>query len=268
MTTLRILFHGFIITARNVSNTIFGTSYPIPVITIDITNKCNMRCKFCYYAKDRCEKELSDTEWEQTVKKYRKKGYRFALWAGGEPMIRAPLLKKLTKYFDLNIIYTNGSWLLAKLPNTTYFISVDGNREMYEKQRGNYYEKVIKNINEYDGKIVIDMTVNRENMVSIEEHADIWCNNSKVKGVIYDLYSPSNKEDSELVLTEDDKSFHSMLMHSSKNMESRLEKKVFWTISIMTKNTYHCITPFYYVRYSPIRKYVSLHDLYLTLVLL
>lgn len=203
MHILPILLHGFNISAMALANTWLGTNLPIKVLTVDITNKCNMRCKFCYYARERGGSELSDTEWEERIRKYRKSGYRFALWAGGEPMVRVQLMKKLVSYFDLNVIFTNGSWPLIKLPNTTYFISIDGNREMYEKQRGMYYDKVKENIEKYDGKVVVDMTINAENMESIEEHAETWALHPKVKAVIYDLYTRELDEVSGLGLTEE-----------------------------------------------------------------
>lgn len=205
MRIVPIFFHGFSISLRALANTWLGTNLPIKVLTVDITNKCNMRCKFCYYAREKGVHELSDNEWEEKIKEYRKRGYKFALWAGGEPMVRAQLLKRLVSHFDLNIIYTNGSWPLIKLPNTIYFISVDGNRELYEKQRGMYYDKVKKNIEEHDGKVIIDMTINAENMDSIEEHADTWANNSKVKAVIYDMYTGETNESSSLCLSEEQK---------------------------------------------------------------
>lgn len=113
---------------------------PIPTNTLQIfiTNKCNMRCKACFYAHNLGRKELLFRDYKKILLKYSRK-IRKVIILGGEPT----LYKNLNKAIDFNTslglrttVYTNGFNLKilknVDLSKTTIRIGVYG-AELSEK---------------------------------------------------------------------------------------------------------------------------------------
>ena len=90
---------------------------------IDITNRCNLRCRHCYfYAHDYEEKpELSDHEWIEKLESLKDTDFPFyqCSWIGGEPLLRKDLIERGMKYFKSNVIATNGTIELPPGPTST-----------------------------------------------------------------------------------------------------------------------------------------------------
>ncbi len=83
---------------------------PINTLQLFITNKCNLRCRGCFYADKLGNTEMSFEEYKKNVLQYRDQVQKVIL-LGGEPTIHSELEKMLKFNQDLNLkttIYTNG----------------------------------------------------------------------------------------------------------------------------------------------------------------
>ncbi len=62
-----------------------------PYATVELTERCNIRCKHCYYFKDERGrlKDLPDQEiLTRLAELQRRYGIKAMSWAGGEPLLR------------------------------------------------------------------------------------------------------------------------------------------------------------------------------------
>lgn len=173
------------------------TGLPSPIgISIDITNKCNLKCKHCYFQRENYKEELDDGAWMNKLKSIKKryKSILQASWCGGEPLLRKELVEKGIKLFRYNIIITNGILPLPKWPDCVFKVSVDGTKQFHEEIRGNgTYDKIKQNINRKDIKIEIACILNRLNYRSIREMINEW-SKTYVRGIHFGFYSPTKRE--------------------------------------------------------------------------
>jgi len=189
--TVRLLIYSPIhITSLLLKGHFWG---PLSLVT-EITSKCNLDCPLCYWKERSKKKELTDKEWIKKVDKIitEHPGLSRAVWAGGEPMLRLNLLKKLSRNFLHNTIVTNGTIPLRKIRNTEYRVSIDGTKEYFEKQRGSGYDKIKSNIIGSDaGKIVINCLISRINESCLEDFVAEWTKIRKVKEIKFSFYTPN-----------------------------------------------------------------------------
>lgn len=119
-------------------------------LSIDITNKCNIRCLHCYnysgenlYIKD----ELTDKELIKLIDDICKMKPFNVCFCGGEPLLRKDILLKLVKKLSDNEInssvVTNGILLTKDVARElkeagigNVQISLDGKKESHERLRG------------------------------------------------------------------------------------------------------------------------------------
>ncbi len=165
------------------------------ISSFDITNRCNLRCKHCYFfAHDYSEKaELTNEQWIEKLEALRKTDFPFyqCSWIGGEPLLRQDLIEMGMPYFKSNLIATNGTLELPNWPDVNFYISVDGPKEMHDDIRGaGAYEKTRKNAtNRPDLKIIVSMVVNKENYVGIERFLEEWYDTG-IKACLFQIYTP------------------------------------------------------------------------------
>ena len=119
--------------------------------SIDVTNRCNLRCQHCYFfAEDHDnEKELSIDKWIEKLDAMKAAGHAMMLctWVGGEPMMRKKLIEVGRHYFKHNTIVTNGTVELPDWDNCTWVISIDGTEEAFSKMRApGIYKKIKQNV--------------------------------------------------------------------------------------------------------------------------
>ncbi|HHT9149031.1 MAG TPA: radical SAM protein [Candidatus Wujingus californicus] len=131
-----------------------------------MTNRCNLRCKHCYfYAHDYEEKpELTDDEWIEKLESLKETDFPFyqCSWVGGEPLLRKNLIKCGMKYFKSNLIVTNGTIELPNWLDVNFYISVDDTREMHDIIRGKgIYDRIKKHANRPELKIFVSMVINK-----------------------------------------------------------------------------------------------------------
>lgn len=176
-------------------------------VSIDITNKCNLRCKHCYFfEQDSIKQELKPDQWyEKLLEMKREKTISFlqCTWIGGEPLLRRDLIEKARKLFKFNTIVTNGTLPIPNWrDNVNFYISIDGDEERHDfirNKKGLY--KILQNtVKTSPVPVTIAYCVNNLNHNSIEKCFDEWRNHPNVKNFCFDIYTPIESLSDELTL--------------------------------------------------------------------
>ncbi|HHS96132.1 MAG TPA: radical SAM protein, partial [Phaeodactylibacter sp.] len=84
-------------------------------ISLDITHRCNIRCKGCYYFEESMDKYRSPKEeeaFDAFLQKEKERGTNFITIVGGEPSLELTRIKKIYDNFYTSVA-TNG---LRKIP--------------------------------------------------------------------------------------------------------------------------------------------------------
>lgn len=168
-------------------------------VNYDVTWSCNLNCEHCYWKKySYGKKELTNEEWEDTLKKHRKEGMKYAMLTGGEPTLRENIIAMADKIFDAVFIVSNGTTRIPENINRRIFVSIDGNRETHNRiRRAPIFDKVIQNIKN-DKRVVIAPTLSKTNFRQIEEIVKI-AKDANVSGITFSLYTADNPDDSLLI---------------------------------------------------------------------
>lgn len=168
---------------------------PYAVGSIDITYRCNLKCKHCYFLEQGFDSELSDDQWIARMDYWRDHTdfpFYQCSWVGGEPLLRKQLIERLMPRFKANLVVTNGSIPLPDWRDCNFYVSVDGTRGYYASIRGNaqLYDRIKANVNSSEHlKITAAMTVNRENWQCIPELLEEWAS-THVKGFVFQFFTP------------------------------------------------------------------------------
>ncbi|MFH1127207.1 MAG: radical SAM protein [archaeon] len=189
---------------------IFGVKY---LAEVDVTDNCNLRCKHCYHfnGKEKFEvKELPLDVWRKRFTELHKAGIRFILLVGGEPALRYDVLMLADKMFPVIHVITNGTLKIPKEFDHVLFVSVDGKEERNDSIRGNgVFSKLIKNYSG-DKRVIINMTIKKDNYKELEDIVKIAKENS-FRGVVCNIYTPTvgkkggffiTKEERKLIIDE------------------------------------------------------------------
>ncbi len=120
----------------------------LKALYIEITSKCNLRCKHCYNESGNSNNEIDINALFRLFEQVASMGVDGISISGGEPFMSAnflPIIRELKKYpqFTVNII-TNGTLfdektindILQILPNPIFQISLDGIGEQHDLIRG------------------------------------------------------------------------------------------------------------------------------------
>lgn len=173
--------------------------------SIDVTNRCNLRCEHCYFfAEDHDnEKELSIEAWVAKLEEMKAAGHPMMLctWVGGEPMMRKNLIEVGRKYFKHNTIVTNGTVELPDWDNCSWVISIDGTEEAFSKMRApGIYQKIKRNVlNHPELKIQISCVLTSITAGCIEDLVKEWGPIAR-GGIIFDFFTPVTNLDEALWL--------------------------------------------------------------------
>ena len=165
---------------------IFGVKY---FAEVDVTDNCNLRCKHCYHfhGKDEFNKqELSIDVWEQRFKELYKSGIRNILLVGGEPALRIDVLMLAHRIFPFVYVITNGTIKIPEEFNHRLYASIDGSQKTNDSIRGDHvFSRVMKNFSG-DKRVVINMTITRDNYKELEDVIKIAKENG-FKGVVCNI---------------------------------------------------------------------------------
>ncbi|MEW5853242.1 MAG: radical SAM protein [Myxococcota bacterium] len=107
--------------------------------TFDLTRRCPLRCRHCYFFRGPLppDDDLDDATFlaglEDTVRRH---GIRSAFWVGGEPLLRAELLRKAVRSVPRNAVATSGVVPIPADLEAGLLVSVDGPEELHDGLRG------------------------------------------------------------------------------------------------------------------------------------
>lgn len=154
-------------------------------ITIDVTSRCNLKCKHCRV--NEIEYDMTLDEIEKVFKKLKDFKPRGVFISGGEPLIRkdiVEIVKKSKKLAPVTVLNTNSLLLTEDLlkelidAGLDYIqVSLDGTEDAHDYIRGKgTYKKTIekmKMINNYSDKIKLHISsvVSQKNIDCMEEFA-------------------------------------------------------------------------------------------------
>jgi MoaA/NifB/PqqE/SkfB family radical SAM enzyme len=192
------------------------TIAPLPRNTfcsIDVTNKCNLRCKHCYYFSYDQEQgpELSIEEWLTRIEAMQKgrRAFFSCTWVGGEPLLRRELIEKGRKFFRANRVVTNGTLPLPDWKNVEFHVSIDGTEALHDAIRGNgCYAKIKKNLGSTacpDINVAIACCLNRSNIGCIDDLIREWKQVPHVRHILFDFFTPIKGVKEDLWLTFDER---------------------------------------------------------------
>ena len=176
----------------------------ITYFEVNITNVCNLKCKYCVSNFNYCNRNISMDK--KTAQNVVKKIYRYTKenkidsvcieLSGGEPLLNFDIVKEIVDFFkkvNLKVIFviqTNGTLLdkekidyIRRNKNIQVAISIDGiteeqNSNRIDKKNKTILKKImtnIKTLNEQGIKYSIVMVVNQKNVNNIEEIIDFFC---------------------------------------------------------------------------------------------
>jgi len=161
--------------------------------SVDITYRCNLACKHCYFNEQGYETELTDKQWIRKFESLKNSDFPFyqCSWIGGEPLLRKELIGQLKRYFKTNLVATNGTIPLPSWPDVNFYVSVDGTQKYYKLMRGreHIYPIIKKNASRPELRIILSMTVSKLNYQCIEDLIEEW-SVTKVKGIMFQFYTP------------------------------------------------------------------------------
>ncbi len=123
-----------------------------PIGIFDLTGKCPLRCRHCYFYTDvsPIPPDLEDEEFLFKLKQARDAyGIRSAFWIGGEPLLRLDLLREAMALFPRNAIATAGVLPIPADLGAGLLVSIDGPREVHDALRGEgAFDLAMRNIAE------------------------------------------------------------------------------------------------------------------------
>lgn len=175
-------------------------------VSIDVTNKCNLRCKHCYFFEQDVELELKSDQWfEKLVEMKAKKQIPFlqCTWVGGEPLLRKDLIDKGRKLFKYNTVVTNGSFPIPDWKEVNFYVSIDGDEERHDlvRNKQGLYKTIQKTIAASPVPVTIAFCINRLNHASFEKCFHEWRNHPNVKNFCVDFYTPIETLSDDLTLS-------------------------------------------------------------------
>ena len=138
---------------------------------VDVTDNCNLRCKHCYHFHGKDDfntKELSIQVWEKRFDELHESGIRHILLVGGEPALRIDVLMLADKVFPFVYVITNGTIKIPEEFNHRLYVSIDGSPITNDALRGKgVFSSVMMNYSG-DKRVVINMTITRDNYTELE----------------------------------------------------------------------------------------------------
>lgn len=132
-------------------------------ICISINNRCNLGCEYCHFHE---KGVVEDSDMDvfrilDNVIEYAQENFKIGFVGNGEGLLDWPKLKAYISYIEdyPNIsayVITNGTislsdddWFFLDKHNVNVGFSIDGYKELHDKNRCNSFDKAISNVEEY-----------------------------------------------------------------------------------------------------------------------
>lgn len=226
---MKKIYALFYLIFLEIKRTIFGVKY---FAEVDVTDNCNLRCKHCYHfsgKKDFKTKELPLEVWEKRFNELHKKGVRFILLVGGEPALRNDVLMLADKIFPFIHVITNGTIRISDEFDHLLFVSLDGGQKTNDLIRGkSVFSKVINNY-AGDKRVVINMTIKKDNYEELENIIRIAKEND-FRGVVCNIYTPTIGERNHLFI---EKGKRKLIINELKRVKSKYPDQFLLTKSMI-----------------------------------
>lgn len=166
----------------------------------DVTKKCNLYCRMCYWWNDRDLDEFSLNESMEFFKQKKKEGIYVCIYVGGEPTLRPDLLQECTSIIPRNIIVTNGTNELPELKNTVFGLSVDGTEKIHDKiRRKGLYKEISNRFSGRDDTTITTTLINL-NKNEPEKIVKEW-SKTKVRGIFFNFATPFTDSENEFFIS-------------------------------------------------------------------
>lgn len=215
-------------------------------IILHVTNKCNLKCSYCYANSDiKHDKYLDINKIAKLIQVLNKSKVQdtFFIFHGGEPLVKFSTLKKILKLVKDNFkgnssfaIQTNGTILNNEIldfiinEKVKISISIDGYKEIHDKNRidsnsNGSFDKIIQNI-ETLRKHKINFATNSVLTTDVDpEKLFEFYKNNKITGT--KLVPVSNIDSSDLdikEITEIYNQFVERLFHNNINNDIKIQE--------------------------------------------
>jgi MoaA/NifB/PqqE/SkfB family radical SAM enzyme len=172
-----------------------------PYAILEVTKRCNLRCKTCFFfrAFQHTERNLTDAELIPKLRALQKRHeIKFISLVGGEPLLRPAVVDAAAAIFPMVVMFTNGTLPIPDLP-IAIGVSLDGPRAINDEIRGSGgFDRVVKNLASAPRPVFIQSVVNRQNAAVLEDFADELAGLPNVNGVIFSIYVPQQGDESGL----------------------------------------------------------------------
>lgn len=165
---------------------------------VDVTDRCNLRCKHCFYFREEHDsREMNAEEFLEGLKILQRRHNIISMgWSGGEPLFRPEVVKNGAKLFAINQLFTNGTLPIPKIRNLMPFISLDGIRVIHDEVRGKgVYDRIMENLKTSPAKTVFFLaTFHRANEKCLEAMVQELSDFGRpVVGLMAMLFTPLKK---------------------------------------------------------------------------
>ena len=178
-----------------------------PISMVNITNKCNLRCKHCFVFREgnpnHPKTEMDDETMIQQLKSLQKEHQiQNMLWMGGEPLLRPEVLRKGIEIFKENTITTNGTLDLIDFPGCIYVVSLDGPPDINDPVRGKgAFAKVMETLSRvpenFSSTVMVQCVVTKKNEDCLEELTNLLMP-TRAEGLTFSFYVPQKNDTTEL----------------------------------------------------------------------
>jgi Fe-coproporphyrin III synthase len=232
-----------------------------PVVIMNITKQCNLRCVHCYAGSDGpvAKDELSTDEWIRVIDDLAEFGCPVVLFSGGEPLIHPDIVKLAKHAVSIGmraVISTNGTLItpekakeLADVGLSYIGISLDGDRDIHDRFRGvpGAFDRALKGLRNARAagiKTGVRFTITKQNAIDIPKIMKTIEEEDIPRICFYHLvYSGRGKDLFEEDLThEQSREVVDNIINYTSDFHSRGKK-----IEVLTVDN-HCDGPYLYMR--------------------